>query len=465
MLPLIANPRPPWTAVWSTIFFAHTVVAGVWLAMMPGGFPCWHVRFWMNSVLPWAVIVLSVTGVVAVWRKRSVAYLATVTFFPIAWTAGLVVAAVIFPISSRRLAVPGLAATAVLWGAWWVTCRHHWAWRWPMAAAVGMAMAAGSLVPMAQRAPEPSTRPAGVPFPNHDLATTPTGVPPRLEITPGTAVRTSDGEVTVRCRQLTVALQALLEFESVSPDRCWTIFAPRERRGVWVPRLRGYRADADAVELQYGGPFSQWLEVRSGKASSGLDVTCLARLERPVYSHLNTWTELFITGHRRLTLSFSPCPKVRIEARPADYPTGRPARHAYLGTDGMFHVVEARSGEKGPFRPLASGRLVRRDALIVTLYDEDEPVCRLHLDDWAGQASTALSPTAGWGVPVNAIEFQRLDDDLDSPVSIWITLAGTSVGRGWDSVGYAPGTYRNRIRVEPGAVAPTPCGCPSGKKQ
>ena len=52
---------------------------------------------------------------------------------------------------------------------------------------------------------------------------------------------------------------------------------------------------------------------------------------------------------------------------------------------------------------------------------------------------------AGWGLPVNAIEFQR-----DGPVvSLYLTLAATSVGRGWDSVGHAAGVYRDRLVIEP----------------
>jgi hypothetical protein len=39
-----------------------------------------------------------------------------------------------------------------------------------------------------------------------------------------------------------------------------------------------------------------------------------------------------------------------------------------------------------------------------------------------------------------------------SPASVFITLAGTSVGRGWDCVGHRAGTYRNRVRLE--AVGP-----------
>jgi hypothetical protein len=46
---------------------------------------------------------------------------------------------------------------------------------------------------------------------------------------------------------------------------------------------------------------------------------------------------------------------------------------------------------------------------------------------------------------MNAIEFRRLDDSLTAPVAIWITLAGTSVGRGWETVGHKAGVYRNEL--------------------
>ena len=89
-------------------------------------------------------------------------------------------------------------------------------------------------------------------------------------------------------------------------------------------------------------------------------------------------------------------------------------------------------------------------SLEITLCDEDRAIGRLTLLDWSAQASTQLSPTAGWGVPENAIEFSLNGDEPTSPASLFITLAATSVGRGWDSVGHAAGTYRNRITIEPG---------------
>jgi hypothetical protein len=155
-----------------------------------------------------------------------------------------------------------------------------------------------------------------------------------------------------------------------------------------------------------------------------------------------------VAGHARLALSFSPCPDQVIEVRPADYPVGRPLRFAYMDAKGGFHVVEGTSGEKGPFRELAGGSLGRSEPLAITLHDGDSAVARIILEDWSAQAGTTLSPTAGWGAPVNAIEFSRDGDAPGSRAAIYVTLAGTSVGRGWDCVGHAAGTYRNRMRIE-----------------
>jgi hypothetical protein len=54
---------------------------------------------------------------------------------------------------------------------------------------------------------------------------------------------------------------------------------------------------------------------------------------------------------------------------------------------------------------------------------------------------------------VNAIEFSLEGDAPGSEAALFITLAGTSVGRGWDTVGHAAGTYRNRMRIAPVAAA------------
>jgi len=130
--------------------------------------------------------------------------------------------------------------------------------------------------------------------------------------------------------------------------------------------------------------------------------------------------------------------------RYADYPTGRPARLACLGADGVLRVLEAASGEKGPFRELAAGPLAPGDAPRGRGPRRRAPAPRLTLRDWSAQAATAPSPTAGWGLPQNAI-----DRTGDRSAFLYVTLADTAVGRGWDSVGHAAGAYRARLRLEP----------------
>jgi hypothetical protein len=86
---------------------------------------------------------------------------------------------------------------------------------------------------------------------------------------------------------------------------------------------------------------------------------------------------------------------------------------------------------------------------VVTLYDGDKAAFTITLSDWSAQASTALSPTAGAGLPVNTIELVR-NGDADNALSLLTTsLASTSIGRGTQSVGHAAGVYRNRITVTP----------------
>lgn len=100
------------------------------------------------------------------------------------------------------------------------------------------------------------------------------------------------------------------------------------------------------------------------------------------------------------------------------------------------------------------------DPLTVTLHDEGAPLASLELKDWAAQASTAVSPTAGWGVPVNAIEFSLDSEDPRSPASFFVTLAATSVGRGFSSVGHAAGAYRNRLLFRWQGAAPEATSAP-----
>jgi hypothetical protein len=207
------------------------------------------------------------------------------------------------------------------------------------------------------------------------------------------------------------------------------------------------REDQDDSAVFHYSDYSAVM-IPSLDAPGRAEFTAFSRLDEDTYSHLNSFCVLTIRGGHQTALAFSPCPDDRIDVFPFDYPAGRPARFAYWDAEQQFHVVEARSGEKGPFRTLAAGHLERGEPLTLFIYDEAAMVAKVALDDWSAQASTDLSPTAGWRVPMNAIEFFRLGEQESDPVAIYVTLAGTSVGRGWDTVGHRAGTYRNRITIE-----------------
>src|SRR5262249_13081870 len=126
-------------------------------------------------------------------------------------------------------------------------------------------------------------------------------------------------------------------------------------------------------------------------------------------------------------------------------------RLACLHAGGTFQVVEANWADKGPFRELACGQLRRLAPLGVTLYEGARPACTLTFADWPRQVGTALSPTAGYGLPVNAIEFSRYRADPPGCCRLVLSLGATTVGRGRDSVGHAAGTYRNRLVIRSSA--------------
>jgi hypothetical protein len=404
-----------------------------------------HPRFWVNQALPLAMVALAITGSWALAQGRAALYQGIILTLPIGAAAALATAAYLFPLSSRRFWFPGAVALLALEVLWVWSCQPRKLGRGAAIGAGLISAAVGAGAVAAQRASLPSSAPLGIAPPTVAAQLDPTRPPSRMELSPGWFVRPSDGTVLGAAGRLQLELSPLLWFESVSPDRCWTIFAP-DRRSLGPNRaLAGLQSEAGRMAAVYADPLEQTLVARA--AENGLELEAFTQLGEPIYSHLNTFCELNVRGHRRLGLRFSPCPEAEIEVLPADYPTGRPARAAVLEADGTFRVVQARTGEKGPFTTLASGRLASGDPLTITLCDEGQPVAEVTLHDFAAQAARQLSPTAGWGLPVNAIEFARLGDTPESPVAIWVTLSGTSVGRGWDSVGHAAGIYRNRVTV------------------
>jgi len=251
---------------------------------------------------------------------------------------------------------------------------------------------------------------------------------------------TKNGMVTAESDGVTYKIWPLLSFRSRSPDHCWTIFANRyQRRGPWMEFKQLVRHE-DTWTAEYQSDISY--DLRLEPVGRSLSLKSTAMLVAPIYSQLNTYCQANLVTAKRVELRFSPCRDYLIEVKPWDYPVGRPARMAHF-TGEEFRIVEASSGEKGPFEILASGQLSRGEPVSIDFILDGQQSLSLELEDWSREASVDLSPTAGWGLPMNAIEFSRSGNCY----TVWITLAATSVGRGWDSVGHAPGCYRGGMKV------------------
>jgi hypothetical protein len=442
---------------WLAVLVGHVVLAALWWWLQPGGFSLDHPRFWANRVAPLFGLVLAIGSLWALHRERIDLLRLLLPIWPAAWLAIAVTGKLMFPISlALGWLVPLAAATTMAALAFPMRVSEALGrdprMRVGLVGSIVVSVLAGAGVVCTQRVPAAATHPVNVRFPVVDSDSSRATIRPgAIRLDGNVLIQTSGGSIMVPIAGLTLNVEPILTFSSRSPDGCPTILGgPVERAGP-VPRFRegwrdGKRSCSMIFELPGQGPaFLAALYEPDGDAFA---VETVTRLNQPVYSHLNSFCDVEVRGHRRLSLEFSSCPGVPIEVRRFDYPIGRPARFAYRDRHGAFRVVEADNGEKGPYHTLASGPLGNDEPLSITLIDQGRAKAKITLADWAGQTDTTLSPTAGWGVPVNAIEFSLSGDRPESPASIFVTLAGTSVGRGWDCVGHAPGTYRNRLRVE-----------------
>ncbi|HEY2747151.1 MAG TPA: hypothetical protein VGL86_21155, partial [Polyangia bacterium] len=295
-------------------------------------------------------------------------------------------------------------------------------------------------LPGTQRSPDPSTMPAGAPGVTF---APPAGVGDArvIKLSKDAQVRPGEARVVVKRDKLILNVLPLFNFADRSPDRCWTALAPE---GTSKPTNRILAAkvrDGAGWKLYYKDEDASVVDVAVRDGAVQLDAA--SRLPQPIFSHIDSFAEVAVSGHTKLTVAFSPAPDKKIELAPA---TGA-ARFAYLDASDTFHVMQATTRQRGPFTELASGPLKRGDPLVVTLYDGDKPAFTVTLADWSAQVSTALSPTAGSGIPVNAIELLRAGEPDSAPGLITFSLADTSIGRGTQSVGHAAGVYRDRIRI------------------
>lgn len=453
-------PAEPKRSRWSRLFSitrtgvllilaAHLLACVGVIVLMPGGWPVWSVETVSYRVLP---VVLGVALLLAMIPRFDVTH-ALLAVLSAAWTTATLWVLYEFPVSRHEISmVAGVITMLVSLSANARTAdRRRYRWE-GLSLLLGILIAIGPLRLL--HAPPISARPLGGAF-------VPVGAGDAerrtLRLDANFALDSTQATVTVSAGRRYAYIEPVLTFLQRSPDACWTIFSPRADRLPPRRSLQATNTDGEGIEATYtdGGDGLIVADDRivlrhTGEGRATIDAS--TKLNSTQWSHLNTFTQLTVAGHHDLRMRFSPAPEVVIAVTHAGYPFGAPARFAYLDSAQRFHIVEASSAEKGPFRELGAGPI--NGSLTITLLDGDQPFLIVELQDWAAQCSTEPSPTAGYGVPQNAIEFGLLSDDPKSPATIFISLASTSVGRGWNTVGHGAGVYRNRMTLTIPATLP-----------
>ena len=424
--------------VWLMLLAVHTGAAGVWWWLMPGGFPSSSTEFWVNQVAPPLVIAMLLLALFARGRFSEAILPPILAMIPVFWMAFGISSRITFPESFASLWNLGFIGGAVLAGLWVRQFRFQVRPLWLTPALAVVAACAGWAAPGTQQAPEPATAPAGAAL---DAAPARAGDHRMVRLTHDAQLHPIDGRVVVRRDKLVLNVEPMLSFADRSPDRCWTALAPPEEDTATTRKLLSQVRDGTGWKLFYKDEDASELEVTTHGGAIELDAR--SRLAHPIFSHANSFAELTIQGQHELSVSFSPLPERRIEIPAAT----APARFAYVDAQGTFHVVQASQRQVGPFTEIAAAPMGRRDPLVLTIYDGGKAAFSVTLQDWAAQASTQLSPTAGWGVPVNAIELVSGTQAGISRALVSVSLAATSIGRGTQTVGHAPGVYRDRITV------------------
>lgn len=431
--------EPPFQALWAAVFVSHGALAALWGRAAPRGFPVGHPKFWSNEVFPLALLAAGAVGALAALAGRRRLLLGAAAGVGPLWLAVAAAGRSLFPVSLQALFVLPLALGAAASLAWLAVRRRARRFSWPWIVFCALAGAAGAalgvVLAVAQRAPLAETHPVARSMPSMPLTPQP---PP--SVTVGSArVDVWRASLTVPCGTGQLEIEPLLRFFTRSPDRFWARGSRQWPNLVPVAMQRL----GDAIQIKYSGRIERFLALKP--AGRALSMEAFAALEVPLYSHLNAFATLRLRGAAHPSLAFSPAPRRPTDILAAGFPSGAPQRQAWLEPGGTFRVTQASDAEKGPFQTLAEGPLSRGAPLAITLFDGESPLCRVTFEDWAAQAGLALSPTAGWGAPVNAVEFSLAGEDA----LIHLTLAGTSVGRGLDTAGHAAGVYRNRVLVEP----------------
>jgi hypothetical protein len=287
---------------WLFILSIHVLAAVAWYVLMPGGFPLLSGRWLANRGMPIAVGALAAGGLIARFA-RNVSLLRFIAFTVLtSWCAATITASLAFPFSLRRFGIAALAGVA------YVAFAYHRSFirrsfvmiRLRTLLSMGLGTALGVTAPLTQRAADPSTKPVDqfVPAIDRDLMSL--EVSNSIQMDGGTLIRPTLGTVRLRNGARFIEIEPLLTFQSRSPDRFWTIFAPSKYRIGPRRQAESQFVSPAFAQVDYRDGPRGVLQVANEQADGTIEITAWSQLDEAVFSHLNTFCRLIVSGFRSL---------------------------------------------------------------------------------------------------------------------------------------------------------------------
>lgn len=107
-----------WRAAASLLLLAHAALAGAALVYLPHGFPLFHARTWLNTVIPGAVLISSAVALLT--RKSALGAVATLSLSGL-WLSASLTGLALFCVSAPRF-VPCSSPSEGSCSSWDASC-------------------------------------------------------------------------------------------------------------------------------------------------------------------------------------------------------------------------------------------------------------------------------------------------------------------------------------------------------
>jgi hypothetical protein len=222
---------------WNIIFLGTGILAAVYFYSMAGGFPASSLFFWCNTIFCPLIVLFIIAAFYSKIKEKEHAHLLCKRSFFSFLLSFIITAKVIFPQTMRMsfLVVMLVMVIGLSYSLLTESSKKKPLLTIPYCV---LALVFGIFLPLSQRGADAVTAPLNPVFENFPVqinkTATALNLGHKLQFYPNSAtlnIQSADSKITIH---------PLLNFDSVSPDRCWTVLARRRDMFPTPLKISGY---------------------------------------------------------------------------------------------------------------------------------------------------------------------------------------------------------------------------------